>query len=137
MRLAARVVLWVVAAFYAYGALVHVMNMVGLSGFDWRVAPLKWQVLDMVYLVLDVVVVVGFVARWRVGYWAFFAAAASQIVLYTAFRAWIIEVPKAFARTPEQIAYLDLLVIFHLVTLGLVALAIRLLRPETPALPTP
>jgi hypothetical protein len=45
-----KLVLWVIAAFYAYGALVHLMNMAGFSGFDWRTAPLKWQVLDIAYL---------------------------------------------------------------------------------------
>ena len=124
-------VLWTVAAFYAYGALVHVLNMSGLSGFDWAAAPLKWQVLDVVYLVLDVIVVVGLVMGWRAGIVAFFAAAASQIVLYTVFRDWIVDVPEAFARTPEEIAYLDGLVIFHLVTLIIVTLALWLRRPST------
>ena len=132
-RKAANVVLWVVAAFYGYGALVHVLNIAGLSSFDWMRAPLKWQILDVVYLVLDVIVVVGLAMGWRAGYWAFFAAAISQIVLYTIFRAWIIDVPEEFARTPDEIAYLDTLVFFHLVTLGLVGLAIWLRRPRAPA----
>ena len=45
-------VLWIVSAFYAYGALVHVLNIAGRSGFDWSRAPVKWQVLDVIYLVL-------------------------------------------------------------------------------------
>lgn len=130
-RVFPKAVLWVVAAFYAYGTLVHVLNMAGLSGFDWAAVPLKWQVLDVVYLILDVVVVAGFVRGWRAGSVAFFAAATSQIVLYTAFRAWILDVPEAFARTPEEIAYLDALVVFHLVTLVLVTLALWLRRPTT------
>jgi hypothetical protein len=68
-----KLVLWVIAAFYACGALVHLLNMAGFSGFDWRTAPLKWQVLD--------------------------------------------------------IAYLDLLVGFHVVTLGLVTAVLRLRKP--------
>lgn len=32
MKLAATIVIWLVAAFYAYGALVHVMNMFSLTG---------------------------------------------------------------------------------------------------------
>lgn len=117
-RIAVRTVPWIVAAFYAYGALVHVMNMASLTGFDWPAAPLKWQVLDVVYLILDVIVVAGLIRGWRLGYWAFFTAALSQILLYTLLRDWITDVPDAFARAPEEIAYLDTLVIFHLVTLA-------------------
>jgi hypothetical protein len=52
-------IIWVVALFYLYGAAVHVFNILGLSGFDWRAAPLKWQALDVVYLVIDLVVAAG------------------------------------------------------------------------------
>ncbi|MGI9424108.1 MAG: hypothetical protein ACR2PA_13020 [Hyphomicrobiaceae bacterium] len=124
----AKAILWVVAAFYAYGAVVHVLNMAGVSGFDWARAPLKWQVLDVVYLILDVTVAIGLVLGWRTGYFAFFAAAVSQILLYTVFRAWIIDVPKEFARSPEEISYLDGLVVFHVITISLVVLAIWLQR---------
>jgi hypothetical protein len=117
-------IFWIIAAFYAYGALVHVMNMLGLSGFDWLSAPLKWQVLDVVYLVLDVIVALGLVLAWRLGLIAFFTAALSQIVLYTGLRSWIIDVPAEFQRSPEEIAYLDYLVGFHVVTIILVSLAL-------------
>ena len=53
---------------------------------------------------------------------------SSQILLYTVFRAWIVDVPEAFARTPEEIAYLDSLVAFHGVTLVLVSLALLVQR---------
>ena len=124
----ARLILWVIAAFYAYGAFVHVLNIAGLSGFDWLRAPLKWQILDLVYLVLNVVVVLGFLLAWRAGFVAFFAAALSQILLYTVFRSWIIDVPKEFEPSPEQVEYLDLLVGFHVVTVGIVGLVLRLRR---------
>lgn len=133
--LVAKAILWIVAAFYAYGAAVHLMNILGMSGFDWVRAPQKWQILDVVYLILDVVVAVGLVFGWRAGYVAFFVAALSQILLYKAFRAWIIDVPDEFARTPEQIQQLDGLVVFHLVTAVLVILAIWLLRSASPATP--
>lgn len=129
----AKIILWCVAGFYAYGAVVHVMNMVGLSGFDWSRAPLKWQVLDVVYLILDVVVAVGLVLGWRAGYVAFFAAALSQIVLYTVLRDWIIDVPEEFARSPEEVAYLNGLVWFHVVTIALVGIAIWLQRSSLPS----
>lgn len=119
----ARLILWVVAAFYAYGAIVHVLNIMSLSGFDWTRAPLKWQILDVVYLLLNVVVVIGFVAGLRIGYLAFFIAAGSQILLYTVFRAWIVDVPEEFMRSPEDISHLNGLVMFHVLTVALVALA--------------
>ena len=53
-----KAIFWIVAAFYAFGALVHVMNILGLSGYSWLRAPLKWQVLDVTYLLLDILVVV-------------------------------------------------------------------------------
>ena len=114
-----------IALFYAYGALVHVMNMLSLTGFDWRTAPLKWQLLDVFYLVLDVVVAVGFFAKWRLAYAAFYLAASSQIVLYTIFRDWIIDVPPDFAVSPEQTAYLSGLVTFHVVAIILVTFALK------------
>jgi hypothetical protein len=105
------------------------MNMAGFSGFDWRTAPLKWQVLDIAYLGLNLVVVTGFVLERRFGFIAFYAAAAGQILLYTLLRAWILDVPEAFARSPEEIANLDLLVGFHIVTLVLVMAVLRLRKP--------
>ena len=68
MKLAATIVIWVVAAFYGYGALVHALNMLSLPGFDWRSAPLTWQALDVTYLLLDILVVVGLLLGWRAGF---------------------------------------------------------------------
>ena len=124
MKLAASIVMWLVAAFYAYGALVHVLNMLGLSGFDWRSAPLKWQVLDVSYLLIDLLVVVGLLLRWRFGFVALYVAALSQILLYTVLREWIIDVPPEFAVSEEQRRYLTSLMIFHCLTLGLVSAAL-------------
>ncbi len=126
MKLAASIIIWIVALFYAYGAVVHVMNMFSLSGFDWQSAPVKWQALDIVYLVLDVVVVVGFILSWKAGYAAFYVAAISQIILYTVFRNWITDVPPGFAVTDEQRSYLTGLVVFHCVTVVLVSAALRI-----------
>ena len=126
MKLAASIIIWVVALFYAYGAVVHVMNMLSLTGFDWSAAPLKWQVLDIVYLVIDVVVVAGLLLRWKAGVVAFYLAALSQIVLYTVLRSWIIDVPTEFAVSEDQQSYLTGLVVFHCVTLLLVTFAVRI-----------
>ena len=123
-------ILWFVGISYGYGALVHVLNMAGLAGFDWAAAPLKWQVLDVVYLILDLIVLVGFLRDWRPAYACFFFAATSQILLYTIFRDWILDVPEAFARGPEDQAYLDGLVLFHVVTVIIVG-GIQMWRHRT------
>jgi len=102
--------------------------MLGLSGFDWSNAPLKWQVLDVVYLILDLVVAAGFFARWKVSYFVFYIAAVSQIILYTVFKDWIIDVPEAFTVSEEQESYLTTLVVFHIITILLVSIALRFYR---------
>ena len=122
-----------IALFYVYGALVHMMNILGLTGFQWSKAPLKWQLLDIVYLGLDLLVVVGFFAQWRLSYVAFYLAATSQIVLYTALRAWILDVPEEFAISPKQLAYLNGLVAFHVAALFLVTVALRLRASQPPS----
>ncbi len=114
--LLSRLVFYTVAAFYAYGALVHILNMASLTGFAWPAAPLKWQVLDIVYLVLDVTVVAGLLRGAWVGIAAFYCAALSQIALYTLFRGWVLDVPEPFQRSGDDLAYLDGLVTFHVVT---------------------
>ena len=123
-----RLVILLVALFYAYGASVHIMNMLGHSGFDWLNAPKKWQVLDVVYLFLDLFVAIGFFFRWKPSYAAFYLAAISQIVLYTLFRDWVIDVPQDYAPSAEQMNYLSALVFFHLVTVLLVTFALKALR---------
>lgn len=124
MKLASSIVVWLVAAFYLYGAAVHLFNIFSLSGFDWRTAPTKWQVLDLVYVVLDLVVVVGLVLSWRVGFVAFYLAALSQIILYTVLRDWIMDVPAEFALSEEQRGSLTGLVVFHCITVVLVSVAL-------------
>lgn len=123
-----RVISWIVAAFYAYGALVHILNIASMTGFSWPDAPLKWQILDIVYLVLDVIVVVGLIRGSWIGVGAFFLAAMSQIMLYTVFRDWVLYVPAAFQRSPEDLAYLDGLVGFHVLTCIAVAAAMMVVR---------
>ena len=121
-------VLAIITAFYAYGALVHVLNMAGMSGFAWSEAPLKWQVLDVVYLVLDLIVCIGLVRRRPSAVYAFYAASFSQIVLYTLLRDWVVDVPDAFAVSEAQRGYLTTLVIFHVVALAFVTAALRATR---------
>lgn len=128
MKFTATVVLWIVAAFYAYGALVHVANMASLTGFDWLTAPLKWQMLDVAYLVLDVIVAAGLGRQWRTSVFGFFGAAVSQIALYTIGRSWILDVPERFRPGQEAVAYLNHLVAFHVVTFVTVSVSLAVLR---------
>lgn len=127
------IVLVLISAFYAYGALVHILNMVGLRGFDWLSAPLKWQVLDVVYLALDVVVALGLWQRWRASIIAFYVAAFSQIALYTIGRSWIMDVPEPFEQGPEAMTYLNGLVVFHVLSLALVTFALKARNATTAA----
>ena len=118
-------IFWGVALAYLNGAAVHAANMLGFSGYAWREAPFKWQLLDVFYLTLDITVVIGFVLGWRIGLIAFFTAAATQLLLYTVFRNWILDVPERFL-SPEMASSLNGLLIFHVVTVGLVLFAIWL-----------
>jgi hypothetical protein len=127
----AQAVFWIVAAFYAYGALVHILNIASLTGFAWPEAPRKWQVLDIGYLLLDAVVVVGLFRGSWIGIAAFYLAAVSQIALYTALRDWVLNVPEAFQRSAEDLAYLDGLVVFHVVTCLVMAMATVVGRPRS------
>ncbi len=121
-------ILIAVSIFYGYGAAVHVANIFSMTGFDWMTAPLKWQVLDVVYLGLDVLVAAGLWRRWAVSLACFFVAGLSQIALYTVGSEWILAVPEAFAPTPESVAYLDTLVLFHVISLVAVVIAMLMRR---------
>ena len=116
--------LWCVAAFYLYGAAVHVGNMASLTGFVWPEAPLKWQALDVIYLALDLCVAVGLALKWRASIAAFYIAALSQIILYTIGRDWVLDVPNAYRPAPDDLNYLDGLVAFHIVTIVVVSIAL-------------
>ncbi len=123
-----RFVSYGIAAAYTYGAYVHVANIAGATGFDWLSAPLKWQVLDIVYLALDLAVVAGVVLAERFWLLAFGIAAVTQIVLYTALRSWVLDVPSIFAVPPENVSYLDGLVAFHIASLAIVSVLLFLER---------
>ena len=118
-------IFWLVALAYLNGAAVHAANMLGMSGYAWREAPFKWQALDVFYLLIDVMVVVGLFLGWRIGFIAFFTAAATQLLLYTVLRGWILNVPERFI-SPGMANSLNGLIIFHVVTVALVLFAIWL-----------
>ena len=131
--------LFAISAFYAYGALVHILNILGFTGFDWLRAPFKWQVLDIVYLVLDLLVAAFLVTRSTVAILSFYTAATSQIVLYTIGRSWVLDVPPKFVPTTDQIGYLDTLVMFHVLSIifvtGLLLWDRHLSTKDNPSIP--
>lgn len=125
MARVSRSLVLVIAIFYGYGGLVHLANMAGLSGYNWLDAPSKWQVLDLLYLSLDFVVCVGLLRGWRLAVPAFFIANLSQIALYTLGARWVMDVPAEFTPSGHEMS-LGSLVGFHLVTLVLMSVTLRL-----------
>ena len=118
------IVLTIIVAFYSYGALVHILNILSLTGFNWLSAPFKWQLLDVIYLILDMAVAGFLLSRSVIAISAFYFAAISQIILYTVGRTWILDVPAEYIPSSDQVAYLDLLVAFHILTLIIVGIAL-------------
>ena len=100
-----------VAVLYGLSSLVHAGNLVGLGQISPAEAPLLWTALDVVYLGLDVAVAIGLWRRTRWGIACFFAASASQLVLYTAFS-------SHFAQTAQQADAIRGLVLTHVVALS-------------------
>ena len=94
---------------YGFGAATHVGNLVGRGPTPPPGREVLWRRLDVVYLALDLTVVVGVVLGAAWGYAAFFAAAASQLVLYLGF-------PDSFASTRDEHRQIRGLVHFHLAT---------------------
>ena len=88
---------WLVGALYAFGAVVHVGNILGLAGRPWSATPLLWRTFDVVFLVLDASVAIGVAISSGVAVAAFVLAAILQIVLYAGFA-------EHFSHTPEQAA---------------------------------
>ncbi|WP_421726541.1 hypothetical protein [Bauldia sp.] len=113
-----RIILWLIALAYAYFTFVRVLNITGMSGFDWASAPLPWQILDVFYLVVNLVVVYGFVLALPIGFVAFFVAAITQLALY-----FVVEPTQR--QSFEDVAF-DYRVAFQLVTIALVMAALWL-----------
>ena len=77
----------ILAFVLAVGALVHVGNILGLTGVPWRETPPLWRLMDVVLLAFNVVVAVGL---WQRHSWAVVALVggvlALQVMPYTLFR---------------------------------------------------
>ena len=84
----------VLAVILAYGALVHVGNMLGLPGTPWCDTLLLWRVMDVGLLMFNVVVAIGL---WTKASWSVVAYVAGilvlQVVPYTILRAQFIRSP--------------------------------------------
>lgn len=78
-----------------YSALIHLSNMLGLTGTPWLKTPLAWRIGDVVYLLLDLAAAIGL---WQLKPWGiglFLLAVGSQFAIYTVFI-------DLFAQTEDQ-----------------------------------
>lgn len=84
-----------IAIFLAYGATVHVGNMIGLSGTPWLSTPVLWRCMDVVLLVFDVVAAV---ALWKKVSWSAWFVVVGIVLLqflpYTLLRSHFILKPE-------------------------------------------
>ena len=85
----------ILAIIIAYGALVHLTNLMGWGEMPWSEMPLTWRGGDIVYGLLDTVTAIGLWQRKAWGIICFFSAIASQFLIYTVFVDY-------FAFTDEQ-----------------------------------
>ena len=112
----------VLAVVLAYGALVHIGNMLGLSGTAWRDTPVLWRTMDVVLLVFNIVVGIGL---WQRQSWSIVALVGGVVVLqvvpYTLFR-------SQFVRGPEDAATLNGLLWTWVVLLGALGVLVALRR---------
>ena len=113
------VYLRVLAVILAYGASVHVGNMLGLGGTPWNETPALWRLMDVVLLLFNVVAAVGL---WLRAPWSpvayLIGVLLLQVVPYTFLR-------RQFVRSPADAATLDGLLWTHALLVGvLIALLI-------------
>ena len=85
----------ILAIIIAYGASVHIANMMGFGEMSWAEMPLTWRVGDLVYGLLDTVTAIGLWQKTVWGIFCFLSAIASQFLIYTLFIDY-------FAFTSEQ-----------------------------------
>ena len=105
----------ILSVFYAYGALIHIADLLGLGrylgqthGLTFAQMPIAWKLATVYFSILDTIAAFGL---WKGTWWGvscFLLAAASQVVMYTA-------LTEIFTKQPG-------LVVFHLVTVGVYGL---------------
>jgi len=79
----------------AYGASIHIANLLGFGEKPWSEMPMSWRVGDVVYGIVDLISAIGLWQQTAWGILCFFGAIASQFLIYTVFI-------DAFAFTAEQ-----------------------------------
>lgn len=103
-----------VACLLAYGALMHVGNILGWSGTPWLQTPLHWRIMDGVLLAFNAIAAVGL---WRRQPWAVILLVLGivtlQLIPYTIFRAYFIETPDQ-AQTLNGLIGTELLLLLGL-----------------------
>jgi hypothetical protein len=75
----------VLAIIIAYGALVHLLNILGFGEMSWREMPFTWRVGDICYGILDTITAIGLWQKTAWGIFCFLGAIASQFIIYTFF----------------------------------------------------
>jgi hypothetical protein len=92
--------------------------MLGYGSMPWNEMPVGWRNMDVIYLFLDVGVFFGLL---RCSYWGtclFSIASVSQIAAYGLY-------PYMFVETAEQISQLYGQIIFHVITLIVLMVVLR------------
>ncbi len=69
----------------AYGALVHLANILGFGEMPWGEMPLTWRIGDIAYGLLDTITAIGLWQKTVWGIFCFLIAIASQFMIYTVF----------------------------------------------------
>ena len=80
-----RIYLRILAIIIAYGALIHLLNLLGFGEMPWQKMPLTWRVGDVVYGLLDTITAIGLWQKTAWGIFCFLGAIASQFIIYTVF----------------------------------------------------
>jgi hypothetical protein len=113
-----RAIIWAVVALFAYDAYGHIASIAGMHGYSWLEAPVKWRLMDVFFLTLDIIAITGLILRWSIGLVAGFVSATCQLLLFTVFRSWVVDVPVNFAEANDRSAYLDLMVGLYLAAIA-------------------
>jgi hypothetical protein len=105
----------ILAIFYGYGAMIHLLNLLGFGSLPWEEMSLSWKLGDIFYGVIDPLTGIGLWLKKVWGIVFFLIAALSQLILYSGFS-------NQFAFTIQQQQTLWSLIIFHLISLGILGL---------------
>ena len=78
-----------------YGATVHLINILGLTGIPWQTTPILWQSLDIILLIFDLIIGIALWQGKVWGVWLFLIGILLlQIIPYTFFRNYFVLQPE-------------------------------------------